>query len=238
MDFNLSFDSDLAQTLSCESWRSPLSAISVSHTPQVSAIVIIHFAVEEQSIICMYRQPSAKADFYNLKLPLSHTDFSKEIVIMGDFNVNRIDKKDRKNLKLVTDHYNLTQLINDPTRKTTHSQTKIDLIFSNKPDRITKTYNLLTSLLDHNAIFFSRKLTKLRVSSSLSDPSKSNSHNIIPKNLEQDLAVALNSLDWTEVLSRNSIENCCDDFHRSIKEVMTPFIRRGCHQKKDIPCHG
>ncbi len=51
MYLNLSCDSVLAQTLSSESWPSPLSALSVSHTPQVSAIITIHSAVEEQSII-------------------------------------------------------------------------------------------------------------------------------------------------------------------------------------------
>ncbi len=51
MYLNLSCNSDLAQTLCSESWRSPLSALSVSHTPQVSAVITIHSAVEEQSAV-------------------------------------------------------------------------------------------------------------------------------------------------------------------------------------------
>ncbi len=51
MDFNLSCNSDLAQTLVSESCRSLLSALSVSHNPQESTTNTIQFAVEEKSII-------------------------------------------------------------------------------------------------------------------------------------------------------------------------------------------
>ncbi len=61
MDLNLSCNSDLVETLSSESWHSPLPALSVSHTLQVSAIVTVHFAVEEQSFIF-------GLDCYNLNL--------------------------------------------------------------------------------------------------------------------------------------------------------------------------
>lgn len=56
----------------------------------------------------------------------------------------------------------MTQMIHKPTRISTSSQTLIDLIFANKPDRIIKTYNLITGLSDHNLILATRKLTKVR----------------------------------------------------------------------------
>ncbi len=52
------------------------------------------------SLICLYRQPTAKADFYNqLKHLLKSCDSNKEIIIVGDFNINWYDKQNRKNLK-------------------------------------------------------------------------------------------------------------------------------------------
>lgn len=40
-------------------------------------------------LICMYRKPSAKLDFYDqLKQLLNHCDLKKEVIIMGDFNIN------------------------------------------------------------------------------------------------------------------------------------------------------
>lgn len=56
----------------------------------------------------------------------------------------------------------MTQMINKPTRLTKNSQTLIDLIFTNKPDRVTKTYNLITGLSDHNLTLVARKINKSR----------------------------------------------------------------------------
>lgn len=53
----------------------------------------------------------------------------------------------------------MTQMIHKPTRITKSSQT-LDLISANKPDRIIKTYSLITGLSDHNLILAARKLTK------------------------------------------------------------------------------
>jgi hypothetical protein len=49
----------------------------------------------------------------------------------------------------ITDNFNLT--IQGPTKETQTSQTQIDLLFTNIPDRITMSINLLTGISDHNA---------------------------------------------------------------------------------------
>ncbi len=80
------------------------------------------------SLICLYRKPSAKLEFYDqLKNLLHSLDFNKEVILMGDFNINWSDKGGRKKLKNITDYFNLTQLIEQPTRITNRSETKIDL---------------------------------------------------------------------------------------------------------------
>jgi len=52
---------------------------------------------------------------------------------MGDFNINWSDKGGRKKLKNITDYFNLTQLIEQPTRITNRSETEIDLLFTKTP---------------------------------------------------------------------------------------------------------
>ena len=54
---------------------------------------------------------------------------------MGDLNINWEDKQNRKNLKKVMDGM-LIQLIHGPTRITNSTSTQIDLVFSNRPERI------------------------------------------------------------------------------------------------------
>lgn len=111
-------------------------------------------------VICIYRKPSAKVDFYeDLKTLLDSCNHKKEILLVGDFNINWNNKADRKNLKSVTDHFNFTQLIDQPTRITNRSRTRIDLVFTNKPERIPKSHNLLTSLSVHNVIFFINQIS-------------------------------------------------------------------------------
>lgn len=81
---------------------------------------------------------------------------------MGDFNVNWTDKNCRKRLKEITGLYSFTQLINGPTRITKSSKTQIDLVFSNKPERIIKSFNFITGISDHNLVLIARKLNKNR----------------------------------------------------------------------------
>ncbi|XP_046707928.1 uncharacterized protein LOC124387560 [Silurus meridionalis] len=53
-------------------------------------------------------------------------------------------------------------MINGPTRITASSSTQIDLVFTNRPERIFKSYNMLAGLSDHNLILVARKLSKKR----------------------------------------------------------------------------
>lgn len=53
-------------------------------------------------------------------------------------------------------------MIEKATRITKTSQTLIDLVFTNKVDRICKVYNLITGLSDHNLTLVARKLSKAR----------------------------------------------------------------------------
>ena len=66
----------------------------------------------------------------------------------------------RKKDKEIVDPFKLTQCINGPTRITQSSKTQIDLIFSNRPERIAKSLNFLKDLSDHNMTLISRKLSK------------------------------------------------------------------------------
>lgn len=98
------------------------------------------FAASVSSTLCQ--------GFYDrLKDFLNQCDFNMEAIILGDFNVNWNDTKDRKNLKQITGNY----------YKSVKNKNRLSI--STKPERILKTYNFLTRLSDNNAIFISRKLT-------------------------------------------------------------------------------
>lgn len=57
--------------------------------------------------------------------------------MLWDFNVNWIEKSNNKKLHEVVSQFDLSQLIQSPSKVTSSSQTQIDLIFRNKSERIT-----------------------------------------------------------------------------------------------------
>ena len=186
-------------------------------------------------LVYLYRPPDAKVIFYDqLEALLKDVSaLNKEVILYGDVNINWDIKSIRKNLKKTTDHFSLSQLIEKPTRITSKSQTRIDLLFTNKPERITKTYNLLTGIADHNAIFFTRKLSKMRFSTSLSNSAKPNPSQVfIPKNQQPGLAIALSQFNWAQVLACEETDACCDLFNKTVKEIVTPFTSRGRQKTK------
>lgn len=82
---------------------------------------------------------------------------------------------------------------------TNQSKNKNRLSISTEPERILKTYNVLTDLSGNNALFISRKFPKREFNIALSNSSKvSSGQNIIHKNQEQNLTVALNIVSRPE----------------------------------------
>lgn len=94
----------------------------------------------------MYRPPNAKSIFYDqLNDILKHFNNCNEIILFGDLNVNWLYKTKRNDLKTIAGKYDLGQIIEGPTRLT-KNESLIDLAFTNCPDCILKTYNLVTGL--------------------------------------------------------------------------------------------
>lgn len=82
---------------------------------------------------------------------------------MGDFNINWEDNSSRKNLKCITDKSDLSQMITGPTRITNSTKIQIDLIVTNRPERMFISFNMITGLSDHNLTLVARQLTKKRL---------------------------------------------------------------------------
>lgn len=75
--------------------------------------------------------------FYDHLFIFKGFDRNKELIVFGDFNVNWIEKSNNKKLHEVVSQFDLSQLIQSPSKVTSSSQTQIDLIFRNKSERIT-----------------------------------------------------------------------------------------------------
>lgn len=160
------------------------------------------------NVIGVYRPPSSDVTFYeHFKNLLKKLDTKKECIVLGDFNLNWTEKATRKKLKALTNQFELTQLIDGPTRITNVSKTQIDLIFSNKPERIIKSYNLLTGLSDHNMTLIARKLTKNRFI--YQQEIIKHSYGIRKHDMNA-FKEELSQSDWRDVLLTDDIDASCE----------------------------
>lgn len=114
------------------------------------------------NVVVLYRPPNEKDAFFYMLKDVLKVCSNKETIFMGDFNLNWLDKTRSNKLRHLAKQFNLTQIIKNPTRITNFTKTLLDLIFTNKSDRVNKTYNLITGLSDHNLTLVSRKLSKTR----------------------------------------------------------------------------
>ena len=62
---------------------------------------------------------------------------NKEVIIMGDFNINYLSNATNLNIKRSFNNLGLTQIIKTATRINEDSSTSIDVIFTNKAANVT-----------------------------------------------------------------------------------------------------
>ena len=126
---------------------------------EISLSSSMHF-----KIVILCNPPSFKDAFYDeLSKLLKLVAHKSEVIVLGDFNIDWSNSGKRKKLKTLMTKFEFSQLIKGATRISKSSRTQIDLVFSNKDDRILKSYNFLIGLSDHNMILVARKLSKKRL---------------------------------------------------------------------------
>ena len=91
-----------------------------------------------------YRPPNSNHEVLKLieNLIKNLDNEEKEIVILGDFNydlLNRSVTHNSDNFLEILNLYQLHQLINEPTRITETSKTLIDVVITNKPENYLKS---------------------------------------------------------------------------------------------------
>lgn len=123
------------------------------------------------------------------------------------------------NLKQITDGLDLSQLIKGPTRITQSTRTQIDFVLSNRPERISKSFNMITGLSDHNLSLVTRKLTRKRFS-----PSNTKEHEAlrIPINMQEHFKSTIHSFKWNDLLLGKDLSEGSQIFSSKVQSI--PWI--------------
>ena len=114
-------------------------------------------------VVSVYRPPDAPPSFFtDLEDIVNKIDDERnDLYILGDFNcdlIKTVPDCATKNLKTLLETYQLSQLINEPTRITETSSTLIDHFITNDPKKIAHSGVIHTGISDHSLIYGIRKI--------------------------------------------------------------------------------
>ena len=80
-----------------------------------------------------------------------------ELIVMGDFNIDLKLNPNKKWQNLI-ELFDLSQLVNDPTRVTETSSTIIDHIYTTHQENVKESFVSTYALSDHFLVCFKRKI--------------------------------------------------------------------------------
>ena len=118
-------------------------------------------------LICnIYRPPQGNVETFidTMDNLLSELDLHRcEIILMGDFNIDILDKRNISTIRLqeMIKQYGLRQLIKEPTRYSENRHSCIDLLITNS-DIIANSGVANVNLSDHQMILMTRKKLKIK----------------------------------------------------------------------------
>ena len=185
-------------------------------------------------ICCIYKHPSMTInDFtenYVSRLLEKLTFENKQIILMGDFNINLINSNSDTStsdfLDLITSN-SLMPLIHKPTRITSTSKTLIDNILTNKTEDNIISGNITCSISDHLAQFAIFE-THINAKKPRQHQVKRNFKHFIEENFILDIL----AIDWGKQLKlRNknaslSMEALLHQVHKTL-DIHAPLKK--CH---------
>ena len=175
--------------------------------------------------------PSIYNDLFNEHLEnFSH---KKEVLLIGDFNVNYNSNSDNKEFKSIITGNGFRQIVKEPTRVTDTSYL-IDLVFTNCPVNKTHTYVIISSLSDHNMIETMKKINHL----------KHSSRTIKCKNYvkyyHQKFRNDVSEIVWSLVYSSSDVSVAVSHFNSKLREIIdnhAPFVKKGVKGHKSKWLH-
>ena len=137
-----------------------------------------------------------------------------EVIIIGDFNVDMSKRNTlSSSIKELCRSKNLTRHVTTPTRVTNLSSSLIDLAISNsKYIKECKVVDL--GMSDHSLVYLRRDRIKI------SRPHKTITSRSYKNFNEERFLEGLGSLDWSNVVNADCLDNAANSFNENILKVL------------------
>ena len=124
----------------------------------IEAVCIEVIQVKSKPVLVtsLYRPPNTKAEIFDLINTLIENidGENEEFILVGDFNCDllAINKSTLTNRFLdILNLFQLNQVIEEPTRITSYTQTLLDLFITNKPENIINSGVIQLGISDHRS---------------------------------------------------------------------------------------
>ena len=158
------------------------------------------------------------------------SDESKEVILLGDLNVNFLKPTENREIKSILHENGFTQLIKEATRVTKDSKTLIDIIATNKPATIAASTVIPCSISDHDLIACVRKLNHQKFSAKTVKCRNYASYD--PEIMNHDFE----RVNWFPVLTAPDVNIALNIFNGIVKDIFdkhAPIINK---RVKGRPC--
>lgn len=141
---------------------------------------------------------------------------TKELVILGDINLNWIDNSS-KLLKATAIKHGLHQLIKDLPRFGKTRNSILDLIFTNQPSKYSISGVINTAVSDHSLIYAIRKCLKQPKSHKNSYIKK------VPNSKLSQFNAEFADADWSNEMSLQDPDHVLLNFHKRVETIRQKF---------------
>ena len=126
-----------------------------------SILVEVKIGMHKPFIVTSLYSPNHTAEYFNkLESLIANIDLEKrESVLIGDTSCGFLKPTNyTAPLKRLIKTYSLTQPIKEPTRTTHTTQTIIDHIITNRPERVSESGVIPCGISDHDLIFMTKRI--------------------------------------------------------------------------------
>lgn len=155
---------------------------------------------------------------------------SKEVILMGDVNVNYLDKHSNKEFKSVLNLFGLKQLIKTPTRITEESSTLIDIIATTHHQYIKGSCTIPSGIADHEMVGCVRKVNHIKYKPKTITCRDYRNYN--PESARNDLK----SKDWNYFYSQKDVNTALKVLDNYLLETIDNNAPKITRKIKGKPC--
>ena len=189
-------------------------------------------------ISTIYRPPNSKINnLLKIERLIQLVDNeNKEIYILGDLNINLLAQNASicKKLQEIMELYQLTQIINDPTRITESSRSLLDVCITSTPEKIISSGVIHLGISDHSLIYAIRKLNCIPKTRAQTSVEYRNFKNFNAESFLSDLYI----LPWTEIDNKENVDamwECWKSLFVQVLDKHAPLKTRRVRKRGSVP---